>query len=199
MSGGSGVLAAAGALSSSRRPNSFIFICRLLREIFSSFAVRVTLPPVTSRPRMIRSRSIACTCPRTISLSGPGATSPGAGVLSAADYSLTSAKPDFYERDMPLQCPSARFTNSALTDVPVYFSLAMNSKLILSPNKTMKWSKVTKISSTALFLDARVDSAEVKADTFQTDESLGQPSIFANRFAPRHGGRGNIAFMRPVP
>src|SRR5581483_1846422 len=30
--------------SSPRSPNSFIFICRLLREIFSSLAVRVTFP-----------------------------------------------------------------------------------------------------------------------------------------------------------
>src|SRR5262249_21884242 len=66
--------------SSPRSPNSFIFICRLLREILSSFAVRVTFPFVTSRPRTIRSRSIAWTCSLTISLSGPGVEGvPGAG------------------------------------------------------------------------------------------------------------------------
>src|SRR6266850_1182326 len=58
--------------SSPRSPNSFIFICRLLREILSSFAVLVTFPFVTSSPRTIRSRSIAWTCSLTISLRGPG-------------------------------------------------------------------------------------------------------------------------------
>src|SRR6202521_3003993 len=58
--------------SSPRSPNSFIFICRLFREILSNFAVRVTFPFVTSRPRTIKSRSIAWTCSLTISFSGPG-------------------------------------------------------------------------------------------------------------------------------
>ena len=60
------------AQSSPRSPNSFIFICRLLREILSSFAVLVTFPFVTSRPRTIRSRSTAWTCSLTITLRGPG-------------------------------------------------------------------------------------------------------------------------------
>lgn len=117
------------------------------------------------------------------------------GAPRARDYSLPSAKADFYDPGILLQCPSARFGPNPEIEIFAYFSLAMNSKLIIGTNRTMKWTRVKTPPSTVLFLDNRVSALEPKVDAFQTDESLGQPSAYANRFAARHGGRGNIAFM----
>ena len=59
----------------------------------------------------------------------------------------------------------------------------------------MHLGSVVKPSSTVLFLDNRVQSKEPKADPLQIDESLGQPSSFANRFSIRHRQQGNLSFV----
>jgi len=64
----------------------------------------------------------------------------------------------------------------------------------VTSSATIKMSLIQLPSSTAVFLDARVSPGEVKVDTLQWDIDLGQPSIFASRFAARHYGGGNIAF-----
>ena len=49
--GPSGTIGHAYSYSLSRRPSSFILVCRLLREIWSLRAAWVTLPAVSSRAR----------------------------------------------------------------------------------------------------------------------------------------------------
>jgi prepilin-type processing-associated H-X9-DG protein len=105
-------------------------------------------------------------------------------------------RPKFYEARI-FHCPKARFPAGAGMESRAYFSLAMNSKLIQPPvaeSATIKMSSIQSPSSTAVFLDARVSLNEVKVDPLQWDIDLGQPSIFASRFAARHYGGGNIAF-----
>jgi prepilin-type processing-associated H-X9-DG protein len=73
----------------------------------------------------------------------------------------------------------------------------MNSKLIQPPvtsAATIPFSSIQSPSSTAVFLDARISPSEVKVDLLQWDIELGQPSVFASRFAARHDRGGNIAF-----
>jgi prepilin-type N-terminal cleavage/methylation domain-containing protein/prepilin-type processing-associated H-X9-DG protein len=111
----------------------------------------------------------------------------------AADY-LTD-KPGFYSRNSLLHCPTARLPQNAVLDSFVYFSLGMNSKLIMGSTARIKTTTIRQPSSTVVFLDSRCSTNEVKVDSAQTDSGLGQPSSFANRFAARHGSSGNLAFM----
>lgn len=116
------------------------------------------------------------------------------GNSPASDYSYPSIRGSFYKSGLLIHCPSAKFSATAATDEAAYFSLAMSSKLILSPHTTVTLNEVQKHSSTVLFLDNRL-SNEAKADPFQPDDNLGQPSAYANRFSVRHQKRGNIAFV----
>lgn len=109
----------------------------------------------------------------------------------AADY-LTD-KPGFYARDSLLHCPNAQFKNNVALDSFVYFSLAMNSKLIDGAATTIKAMAIQKPTQTVVFLENRL-TGEAKVDPAQADSDLGQPAAFANRFAARHGGRGNLVF-----
>jgi prepilin-type N-terminal cleavage/methylation domain-containing protein/prepilin-type processing-associated H-X9-DG protein len=111
----------------------------------------------------------------------------------AADF-LTD-KPGFYAKDSLLHCPSALLPQNAVLDSFVYFSLGMNSKLVMGSATTIKTATVQQPSLTVIFLDNRCATPEAKVDPAQTDSSLGQPSSFANRFAARHGASGNLAFM----
>jgi prepilin-type N-terminal cleavage/methylation domain-containing protein/prepilin-type processing-associated H-X9-DG protein len=112
---------------------------------------------------------------------------------AAADY-LTN-KAGFYAKDSLLQCPAAQPPPNAVLDNFVYFSLAMNSKLITGNNASIKTTAVQQPTLTAIFLDSRCAPQEIKVDPAQADSDLGQPSSFANRFAARHALRGNLAFL----
>jgi prepilin-type N-terminal cleavage/methylation domain-containing protein len=115
----------------------------------------------------------------------------------AADY-LTN-KEAFYSRDGLLQCPTALLPTKATSDFFVYFSIAMNSKLIQGTEKTIRISTVRKPSQTVIFLENRLDH-EPKVDPAQVPDggnppNLGQPSSFANRFVARHARIGNLTFV----
>jgi prepilin-type N-terminal cleavage/methylation domain-containing protein/prepilin-type processing-associated H-X9-DG protein len=117
----------------------------------------------------------------------------GSGFRGAADYSPPSLIPDFYDRSLLFHCPEAKFPKNVLSVPAVSFSIAMNSKLILTPNATMKLSTVERPSETVLFMDNRLEG-EPKIHAAQPDDNLGQPSAYANRFVTRHGGGGVLAF-----
>lgn len=116
---------------------------------------------------------------------------PAAAYASA----FTGLRPIFYENRV-FHCPSARFKDQPDKDATAYFSLVMNSKLIMpsGPLPAIRFESIQKPSQTAAFLEARVRIDEVKADPLQIGTDLGQPSASASRFAPRHGGGGNMAF-----
>jgi len=110
---------------------------------------------------------------------------------------LTGQRPRFYE-DRLFHCPSAKFPPGAGGDADAFFSLVMNSKLImpplLDPNLSTRFDSIQRPSQTVAFLDARVSRAEVKVDVLQIDSDLGQPSASASRFAARHLRGGNLAY-----
>jgi prepilin-type N-terminal cleavage/methylation domain-containing protein/prepilin-type processing-associated H-X9-DG protein len=118
--------------------------------------------------------------------------------LAKGASSYDSDRPSFY-RDKLFHCPAARFIEGVGEDPLVYFSLAMNSKLILPvpptypPVYSIKSGSIQEPANTVAFLDERVNSAEPNVDRAQIDISLGQPSAFASRFAARHGLNGNLA------
>jgi prepilin-type N-terminal cleavage/methylation domain-containing protein/prepilin-type processing-associated H-X9-DG protein len=109
----------------------------------------------------------------------------------AADY-LTD-KPAFYAKDSLLHCPTAQFDKNVALDGFVYFSIAMNSKLIDGTATTIKVSSIQRPTQTVVFQENRL-KGEGKVDSAQTDSDLGQPASFANRFAARHSGVGNLVF-----
>jgi prepilin-type N-terminal cleavage/methylation domain-containing protein/prepilin-type processing-associated H-X9-DG protein len=109
----------------------------------------------------------------------------------AADY-LTD-KPAFYSTDSLFHCPSAPFTPSTALDSFVYFSTAMNSKLITGAALTVRINTIKLPSNTVIFLENRL-SGDPMVDGNQAKNDLGQPSSFANRFAARHAKSGNLVF-----
>jgi prepilin-type N-terminal cleavage/methylation domain-containing protein/prepilin-type processing-associated H-X9-DG protein len=111
---------------------------------------------------------------------------------SAADY-LTD-KPGFYTKDSLFHCPTAPLQKDAAFSGNVYFSIAMNSKLISGAAPTMRASLVKKPSQTVVFLENLLPG-EPKVDVAQASTDLGQPASFANRFAARHRALGNLAFV----
>jgi prepilin-type N-terminal cleavage/methylation domain-containing protein len=123
--------------------------------------------------------------PRLISLRG------------AADY-LTN-KAGFYAKNGLLQCPTALIPRTATNDSFVYFSIAMNSKLIEGTDRSIRVSSVKKPADTVIFLENRLDR-EPKVDPAQVSDggsppNLGQPSSYANRFVARHGSFGTLTFL----
>lgn len=117
--------------------------------------------------------------PRSIKLKG------------AADY-LTD-KPAFYSPDSLFHCPNAPFTPTTALDSFVYFSTAMNSKLITGGALTVRINSIKLPSNTVLFLENRL-AGDPMVDGNQAKSDLGQPSSFANRFAARHAKSGNLVF-----
>jgi prepilin-type N-terminal cleavage/methylation domain-containing protein/prepilin-type processing-associated H-X9-DG protein len=107
---------------------------------------------------------------------------------------MNGERPKFYESRI-FHCPSAKFPAGVGGYEQAFFSLAMNSKLIQPPTAgTILFESIERFSDTATFLDARVSQGETKVHSHQWDTDLGQPSIFASRFAARHSHGGNIAF-----
>jgi prepilin-type N-terminal cleavage/methylation domain-containing protein/prepilin-type processing-associated H-X9-DG protein len=111
---------------------------------------------------------------------------------AASDY-LTE-KPAFYATDGLFHCPVARFPKDVALDGFVYFSIAMNSKLIDGPVSTIKVSSVQKPSQTVIFLENLLKE-DAKVDPGQSNSDLGQPSSYASRFSARHRGSGNLVFV----
>ncbi len=117
--------------------------------------------------------------PRSIKLKG------------AADY--LADKPAFYSTDSLFHCPNAPFTAATPLDSLVYFSLAMNSKLISGSATTIKINSIKLPSNTVIFLENRL-TGDPLVDANQAKTDLGQPSSYANRFAARHAKSGNLVF-----
>ena len=120
------------------------------------------------------------------------------GERPAKNYASTwsGERPKFYQNRI-FHCPSAKFPAGVGVYSEAFFSLAMNSKLIQPPvsaSFSIRFADIQRPSDTATFLDARVSQGERKVDSQQWDSDLGQPSIFASRFASRHSQGGNIAF-----
>lgn len=115
------------------------------------------------------------------------------GIPAARDYAPLAVRGDFYANNRIFHCPEARFPKGAASNVVAFFSLAMNSKLILIPYSTMKLSEIQNTSATVMFLDNRLPD-EPKVDAWQDSGQLGQPSAYANRVAARHRGRVNLSF-----
>jgi prepilin-type N-terminal cleavage/methylation domain-containing protein len=112
----------------------------------------------------------------------------------AAHFAPMVVRRDFYDRSKLIHCPSTVFPskteqNSSLA----YFSIAMNSKLILGTAETMKLGTIQNPSSTVTFLDNRLP-AEPKVNPAQENDNLGQPSAYSTRFVTRHLERGMLSF-----
>ncbi len=105
------------------------------------------------------------------------------------------ARADFYDRSGLFHCPTAPFDNTFAANPYALFSVAMNSKLIQSGQTTIKTSVIQQPSCTVIFLENLLTTSEPKVDPFQKNTDLGQPSSYANRFAARHLGSGNLAFV----
>lgn len=116
------------------------------------------------------------------------------GIPPAVDYAPLIVRGDFYERNQLFHCPEAHFPKAAAANPVAYFSLAMNSKLILTPSHTIKLSSVQKPGETVLFLDNRLPDERV-IDPQQVNQELGQPSAYANRAVARHQARVNLSFV----
>jgi prepilin-type N-terminal cleavage/methylation domain-containing protein/prepilin-type processing-associated H-X9-DG protein len=110
----------------------------------------------------------------------------------AADY--LANKPDFYSKDSLFHCPTAPIAQNATLDGFVYFSSAMNSKLISGAATTININKVLRPCNTVIFLENRL-TGDQAVDSAQSATDLGQPSSFASRFAARHSRQGNLTFI----
>jgi len=120
------------------------------------------------------------------------------GMTAASDYFFLPRRGEFYDRNIFIQCPSAKFPAQAyrLTYQFALFSLAMNSHLIRAgEGPTIKFAAILNYqpSKTVLFLDNLLEGERV-VDPAQEHTNLGQPSSFADRFSPRHSKGGNLAF-----
>ena len=106
-------------------------------------------------------------------------------------------RPKFYENRL-FHCPSARFQAGVGKDNDAFFSLAMNSKLIVAPVQfpecSIGFDTIQRPADTVAFLEARVYTLEPRVSVLQLDSALGRPSASASRFAARHGQKGNLAF-----
>jgi prepilin-type processing-associated H-X9-DG protein len=109
----------------------------------------------------------------------------------------TAIRGEFYESRI-FHCPSTKFPPGVRSDLNVYFSLTMNSKLIQppvsNPEASIRYDSIQRPAETVVFLESRVSVQEPKADSLQWNTELGQPSCFASRFSPRHRGGGNLGF-----
>jgi prepilin-type N-terminal cleavage/methylation domain-containing protein/prepilin-type processing-associated H-X9-DG protein len=113
------------------------------------------------------------------------------GQRPASDYFFM--REEFYDTKRLMHCPKARFQKFAELENWVFFSVAMNSKLINGSEITIRWSSVKDPAHTVIFLDNRL-ADEPKVHAAQPDWDLGQPSGFASRFSIRHRGTGNLVF-----
>jgi prepilin-type N-terminal cleavage/methylation domain-containing protein/prepilin-type processing-associated H-X9-DG protein len=117
---------------------------------------------------------------------------PTIGQKSLSDFFYDRG--DFYNQKSLFQCPTAPFPSGAATKPDIYFSIAMNSKLIQGSDLTIKTTSIRQPCETVFFLENRLPD-DPMVDPKQSTTDLGQPSSYANRFAARHGGVGNIAFV----
>lgn len=116
------------------------------------------------------------------------------GIQPAIDFAPLVVRGDFYARSELFHCPEARFPKGVSGNPVAFFSLAMNSKLILAPAHTTTLSSIQAPEDTVLFLDNRLPE-EPMIDPQQEVHELGQPSAYANRTVARHQKRVNLSFV----
>ncbi len=116
-------------------------------------------------------------------------------VAHKAASSYATARSEFYEPLSFFHCPVAKFPANAGSSNTVFFSMAMNSRLINSGATTIRMDSLQRAAETVLFMENRL-SAETSVMFFtgQATTDLGQPSSFATRFVARHDRRGNLVF-----
>jgi len=113
----------------------------------------------------------------------------------ASDYSAIADRPTFYDQKILFHCPTAPLDNAYKNDpADAQFSIAMNSKLIAGGAVTVRVTTVKQTSQTVTFLKNLLPG-DAKVDANQSATDLGQPSSYASRFAARHNGSGNLAFL----
>ncbi|HEY4415657.1 MAG TPA: prepilin-type N-terminal cleavage/methylation domain-containing protein [Verrucomicrobiae bacterium] len=105
---------------------------------------------------------------------------------------------NFYNPSSLYHCPGAKFVVAAgvnpYSGGEAIFSIAMNSKLISGGATSIRTTTVQKPSNTVFFLENLL-AGDAMVDRNQATTELGQPSSYANRFATRHNGMGNLAFV----
>jgi prepilin-type N-terminal cleavage/methylation domain-containing protein/prepilin-type processing-associated H-X9-DG protein len=107
---------------------------------------------------------------------------------------LSSNAVNFYNVNSLLHCPTAPLTAASQNDPnDALFSISMNSKLNTGTT-TIRTDIIKQPSSTVFFLENLLLS-DPMVDSKQATSNLGQPSSYANRFAARHAGLGNLAFV----
>jgi prepilin-type N-terminal cleavage/methylation domain-containing protein/prepilin-type processing-associated H-X9-DG protein len=121
------------------------------------------------------------------------------GVINQRPASYFFSNPtNFYDTTSLFHCPAAKFVIATgvnpYTGGDAIFSIAMNSKLISGGATTIRTSTVRMPSATVFFLENLL-TGDPTVDRNQATTDLGQPSSYANRFAARHGGMGNLAFV----
>jgi prepilin-type N-terminal cleavage/methylation domain-containing protein/prepilin-type processing-associated H-X9-DG protein len=121
------------------------------------------------------------------------ALTPYTAQRKAASYAPMALRGEFYDRSLLFHCPKAAFPKDSASSSYIFFSIAMNSKLIISPQATMRFGAIQMPSSTVTFLDGRLPG-EAKVDHASPSGNEGQPSVYATRFVTRHLGRGTISF-----
>ncbi len=102
----------------------------------------------------------------------------------------------FYAKDSLFHCPNAQFPAKPETSANVYFSMAMNSKLIDGPVLRIRQGNIQRPTQTVVFQENRL-KGEYMVDASQAgngDPDLGQPASYASRFSARHNKTGNLVF-----
>lgn len=113
--------------------------------------------------------------------------------------SSLATRMEFYSPASGLHCPVAKFpaTNGAYP----MCSLVMNSKLMRSSTIIQRMAAVQEPSSTVIFSEGGVPR-EKRFSPGQGNYT-GRPHAYADRFAVRHGGKGNMVMAdgsaRPLP
>ncbi len=107
----------------------------------------------------------------------------------AAYAAIAADQMEFYSPRSLFHCPTAKAGSSPLAATYPNFSLAMNSKLIVSNAVSIKTAAILDPSRTPFFIDCGVPGEQPLPGQKPYN---GQPHAFASRFSARHNGFGNL-------
>jgi prepilin-type N-terminal cleavage/methylation domain-containing protein/prepilin-type processing-associated H-X9-DG protein len=113
----------------------------------------------------------------------------------ASAYAATANQQSaFFNSSLLFHCPTAPLAGASQANPgDALFSIAMNSKLNTN-NVTIRVTTVMQPAATVFFLENLL-TGELPVDSNQSKKNLGQPGSYADRFAARHAGLGNLAFV----